>query len=167
MSRRFSFWRINYGTWLRRVLAWDGLLPVGVVLLPYIVQTFFPNRRAIMEVTAVLLPVAAFFLRVGNGRRQIASNQCSKVIRRLQYSAFCLGILPLVLIDCVLILSHLMPPGALFQARSDLIVWMMLAGIYLASMVIAMYPGQTLSDNEWDSSFHVLRAELEQPRRDR
>ena len=165
MSRRFQFSlrTVSYGAWLRRVIAWDGLLPIGFVFLPYMVEVLFPNRRSIMEAIAVVLPIVAFFYRVHNGIAQIASNRCSPATQRLQYCVFCVGILPLILIDCVLILSHLMPPGTLFQAHSDRIVWTVLFGIYLAAMIVAMYPGQAEAEDEWESRFNAVQAELEQP----
>ncbi len=95
-----------------------------------------------MKVTAVTLPIAAFFLRVIAGKHHIASNRCSIAVRRFQFCVFCFGILPLALIDCVLILSLVMPKGALFEADTDRLVWAILFAIYLTSMAVAMYPGR-------------------------
>ena len=55
---------------------------------------------------------------------------------------FCLGILPLVLIDCCFILSDLMPKGALLENKGDRIVLAIMFSVYLVSMIIAMYPGR-------------------------
>ena len=63
---------------------------------------------------------------------------------------FCVGILPLVLMDCFLILSHLMPRGSIFTA-GEWPIWASMLAIYLTSMAVAMYPGRTGAPQcEWD-----------------
>lgn len=135
--------RVNFGFWLLRVLTWDTLLPACVVLLPTVIEILIPNNRVAIEVTAVALPIIGFFVRLGAGRRQIASNNCGVAFRRFQSCVFCVGIFPLVLADSFLILSHLLPQGALFAHRTDCVLWVILVSIYLASMSVAMYPGAT------------------------
>jgi hypothetical protein len=137
-----SIGRVHYGAWVLRIITWDAVLRVCVAFLPLAVKLLFPNRRAAMEVTAVILPIVAFLLRFRAGRRQIGSNRSPRAIQRIQFGVFCLGILPLVLIDSFLILSHLMPPGALWQHPGDRMILVLLFSIYLASMVVAMYPGR-------------------------
>jgi hypothetical protein len=132
--------RVRYGVWALRVITWDAVLPVFVTFLPLGVRLLFPNRRGALELTAVMLPVAAFFLRFRAGKRHINANRCSHRLRRFQLFVFCVGILPLVLIDCVIILSELMPAGAFGAA--DYIALGIMISIYLASMIIAMYPGR-------------------------
>jgi hypothetical protein len=137
--------RVNYGSWLRRLIAWDGLLPVGIAIVPTGIEILLPNRRGAIEVAAVILPITAFFLRVRAGKHQIGSNQCSTAIRRIQFCALCFGILPLALIDCVIVLSHVMPKGAMFEAIfGEDTDWLVLTVpvVYLTSMAVAMYPGQ-------------------------
>ena len=134
---------VNFGVWLLRLVTWDGLLPACVVLLPTAIEVLLPNNRAAIEITAVVLPITGFFLRIRAGRRQIASNNCGRKFRVVQFCAFCLGILVLTLVDAVLILSHVMPQGAVCADRSDVIVWTALISVYLMAMGIAMYPGAT------------------------
>jgi hypothetical protein len=136
---------VGYRAWILRILTWDTALPACVAFIPAGVGTLFRNRRGVMEITAVTLPVAAFLLRLRAGRRHIASNRCPKWARRVQYGVFCLGILPLALIDCCLILSGLMPRGARFANAEDRAVWAVLVSIYLVSMIVAMYPGRVAS----------------------
>lgn len=135
--------QVNLGAWLFRVLTWDGLLPACVVLFPTVIELLLPNNRAAIEVIAVVLPIIGFFLRVRAGRRQIASNKCGAAFRIFQFCMFSLGILVLTLIDAVVILSHVMPPGAWCVDRTDLVVWVILSSVYLTSMGMAMYPGVT------------------------
>jgi hypothetical protein len=98
--------RINYGSWLLRVITWDAILPVFVAAVPLAIETFLPTHRGVMEVTAVTLPVAAFFVRIAGGRRHIASNRCSDPVRRVQFGVFCVGILPLTEKRCQTPLSR-------------------------------------------------------------
>ncbi len=144
--------RVNYGSWLLRLIAWDSLLPACLMLAPLVIETLFPKQRGIMEITAVILPIGAFFLRIRAGKRYIASNRCSQKVRWFQHGALYLGIMPLVLIDCVIILSHLMPKGALLASAGDRIVLGLMFGFYLALMAIAMYPGKDdpLWSDEWN-----------------
>ena len=153
--------QVNYVSWVIRLFAWDGMLPVGIVLAPIGIELLFPNRRGVMEVMAVTLPVAAFLFRIRAGVRHIASNRCSVVVRGLQYFAFGLAILPLVLFDCVMILSHLMPAGALLATAEDLLVWAVFYVIYLLLMAGAMFPGRSgPSPDDWDSFVPLAEREL-------
>jgi hypothetical protein len=144
--------RVNYRSWLLRILTWDTILPVAVAFVPTAIALFLPDRRGVMEIASVTLPIAAFLLRLRIGKRQIDSNRCSVAVRKFQFCVFFVGILPLVLIDCVIVLSHLMPNGALFATSGDLLVWAVLAAIYLASMTVAMYPGSARAANDQHES---------------
>jgi hypothetical protein len=140
--------RVEYTVWILRLVAWDGLLPCVVLLSPRLVEFLLPNRRGAIELTGVILPIAGFFFRVYVGRRHISSNHCSKGVRRFQLVGLGFGIFALFVIDAVVILAHVMPRGALFAHRSDVIVWCIFAGVYLAAMAAAMYPGRTVLKDE-------------------
>jgi hypothetical protein len=135
---------INYGRWALKVITWDALLPSCIAFTPLCIRFFFPNRRGALELTAVILPIIAFLLRFRAGKRYIDSNLCSVFTQKVQLYVFCLGILPLVLFDCFVILSELMPRG-IGEMRKDWVVWVILLSAYLISMIIAMYPGRTES----------------------
>jgi hypothetical protein len=146
-----SLGHLNYGSWFFRVISWDAILPFCLLIVPMLIELCFPNQRGVMEVVAVTLPIAAFLLRIRAGWRHITTNRCSDFVRRFQFFVFCLGILPLVLIDCFMILSHLMPQGAQFATRDDVIVLAIVFAIYLTLMTVAMYPGRALSSPaDWD-----------------
>jgi hypothetical protein len=66
--------RVNYGSWLRRLIAWDGLLPGCIVIVPAAIEILLPNHRGAIEIAALILPITAFFLRVRAGKHHIASN---------------------------------------------------------------------------------------------
>ncbi|MGE5192019.1 MAG: hypothetical protein ACM3U2_05910 [Deltaproteobacteria bacterium] len=133
---------IAYRDWFLRVFCWDGALPVVVVLAPIVAKRLLPNLPGIIELLAIVLPIAALFSRFIAGSRVIRSNHCADSCRQLQFVALAVALVILVLIDAVLILSHNMPAGALFAVESDRIVWTILAAVYLTNMLFAMYPGR-------------------------
>ena len=143
--------RVHYGRWFLKLVAWDGVLPVVVLLAPTVVEQQFPNRREAMEVMAMILPITAFFVRFFVAKRHINSNQCTHLVRCFQIIALCLAILVLLLIDSLIILAHEMPKGALFATTADRIAWVVLSSVYLTTMAFAMYPGRTseLRPVEW------------------
>jgi hypothetical protein len=126
-------------TWLLRVFTWDGVLPFCILAIPYVIHWVLPNNRVIIEITAIALPIAAFFARVVVGHRHIASNNCSRSLRQIQFGVFYLTILVFIMVDCIMILSHLMPKIAL--SDGDYLIFFILIGSYLLAMSVAMYPG--------------------------
>jgi hypothetical protein len=134
---------IAYRDWFLRIFWWDGALLAGVFLAPIIAKRLLPNHPGIIELFAIVVPIAALFSRFVAGSRVIRSNHCGDSCRQLQFVALAVALVFLVLIDAVLMLSHNMPAGALFAAESDRIVWTRLAAAYLTSMLFAMYPGRS------------------------
>lgn len=140
--------RVNYGQWLIRLVTWDGLLPGCIVLAPSVVEFLFPKNREAIELVSVMLPVIGLSIRIRLGSRHIGSNHCSVTIRCFQMCAFILGLLLLGLVECVLVLTHVMPVGALFVDSRDVVIWATVFSIYLFAMAIAMYPGRAISHLE-------------------
>ena len=130
-----------YRIWFGRVIAYDGLLPLLVWLTPWMAATMLPNRRGIIEILAILLPVLGFSIRYVAGRRLIAANFCSRRIRRFQFAGLCAGLVLLGFIDCVIVLLYVMPRGAL-QQPGDWLVLLILLGMYFLLMAGAMFPGR-------------------------
>jgi hypothetical protein len=60
-----------------------------------------------------------------------------------QFIVFGCAALSLVCIDALLILSLVMPRGALWQTETDRILWVVVVSVYLLAMTFAMYPGKT------------------------
>ena len=116
-------------------------LPIFIFLLPTVVKVLFPNRRDAIEITGVTLPIIAFFVRFFVAKRHINSNQCSRLVRRIQFVALCVAILILVLIDSMMILAQELPNGALFATDLDVIVFALLIAMYLSCMAFALFPG--------------------------
>jgi len=139
--------RIDYGSWLFRMVAWDGLFPVVVLTVPMVVQFLFPKQRDAILVPALSLPIAGFFVRMVVGSGYIESNHCGKMLRRLQGLALFCGAMLLVVIDCLLILAREID---LFTAEDEF-VWVILISIYLTLMLIAMYPGRSpVVEDDWN-----------------
>jgi hypothetical protein len=131
---------VRFGAWFGKVLAWDGLMPLGVLLVPRGLTLVLPPDSRIIDIIAVILPIVAFSLRIHVGRRHIAANYCGTVARGFQYVVFSFGILVLVPIDCLTVLSPVLP-GGLFANPQDAEITVIMFSIYLTSMIIAMYPG--------------------------
>ena len=135
---------MNASQWIIRLIAWDGLLPALVWLSPYAIRAIIPNHDKAIEAAAILIPIAALFLRFYMGSKYIFSNHCSRSFRKLQVVLFCLGIFLLLLIDSLMILSTIlpkMPQGHPVHFREMILI----AGafsVYLLLMFIAMYPGR-------------------------
>jgi len=83
---------VNSAHWMWRVVSWDTLLPAFVWVAPYIIELAFPRREGLIEAAAVALPIAAFFLRIHAGRRQIAIIHCADSTRRLQRIVLIIGV---------------------------------------------------------------------------
>jgi hypothetical protein len=131
----------NFSRWMFRLFAWDGLLPAAVWSLPLLLRWCLPGNRGIIELVAVVLPVVGFFVRFYVGTRYIFSNGCGKLLRGCQVVSLVFGILVLVLIDCVMMLTHVMPPGEAFATKQDVLIWTGLYTFYLSMMALALYPG--------------------------
>jgi hypothetical protein len=130
-----------YRIWFGRIFTFDGVLPLMVWLTPWLASIALPNRRGLIEILAVLLPVMGFLVRYFTGRRLIDSNFCSLKVRRCQFASLCVGLVLLGVIDCVIVLLYVMPRGA-FDQLSDWVVFLLLGSAYFLLMAGAMYPGR-------------------------
>lgn len=135
--------RVPFGRWIFRLVAWDGVLPVVVLLAPTVIKVLFPNWRGAIEIAAIALPITAFLIRFYVAKRHITSNECSGLVRCFQFIALCVAILIFLLIDALLILVQDLPNGALVTSETDLIVWAVLITLYLSCMAFVLYPGRT------------------------
>jgi len=151
MKRLVSTGHTNYGFWLIRLLTWDGLLPLCTAVAPYAIKLLFPKQPEAMDIAAVGVAIAALLLRISAGNRHIASNHCSEEVRHLQSCAFVLGIVPLLLMDCFIIVEHQLPGGGPLAHCKDLGPLAIWISFYLTMMAIAMYPGRTSAvRDDWE-----------------
>jgi hypothetical protein len=136
---------VNHRQWLLRVTGWDGLLPLGVAVAPSLIQMLLPNRLGVAAtaLASVILPGVAFHLRIRYGQNHISSNGCSITVRRVQYCAFYVGIVPLALVDFILVFRHADPKGirGILETPADWAGFATCVATYIVAMVVAMYPG--------------------------
>lgn len=131
---------VQYGTWLYRVVAWDGLLPVFTMLVPVVLDYMFPVNPKLRDIAITVVPIVTFFARLSVGVRHVSSNQVGKAVRTVQYLAFILGILVLFTLDGLLLVMSAFRDGQMVKG-DELPVVGVWFGIYLVFMVVAMFPG--------------------------
>jgi hypothetical protein len=141
-GRSTNVGHIDFSGWLFRLLTWDGVLPIGIILVPFVIGAIFPNHEGAIVIAAVALPIVAFFVRIAVGCRHIDENNCGPIFQRVQVWLLLFGIFVLVFIDAMLMISHVMPRGALLATKEDQIAATIAVSLYLAPMIVAMYPGR-------------------------
>jgi hypothetical protein len=130
----------RYYQWLLNILGWDGLLPVAVVAAPNLVALLFPGRQGALELTFVVVPIAAFLIRMANGVNRLRRGE----FYFWQALLFGVAIFFLVGLDAALIMFHLINGGVGVGA------WCALGGlylVYLTMMAIALFPWRLESAN--------------------
>jgi hypothetical protein len=141
-------------SWLFGVVAWDGLLPIGVYFTGRLLR-FLSQRNndvagpLILLASVIVLPVAAFLMRYLVGRRHIHRNNCSESTRRVQFAVFVFGVSNLALGEAWLTLFGIVPNLGPFFGQNDPYVLGAFYCIYLVAMVISMFPGARASDDEF------------------
>ena len=144
------------GTWILRLVGWDGLLPVTIVVVPYLVRLALPQFPNAIAVVAVVLPIAAFFWRLYAGACHISTNRCGEFFRGVQSIALFIGVLIMVLVDALLLCVQDLPGNLLWRDPAAIRMVGTMYAIYFACMVIAVYPGgkdqTTFDDNGIDLS---------------
>ena len=141
-------------TWLTKLIGWDGVLPILLWTTPAVLGWMIPKAEFLIELAAVFLPIAAFLIRMVVGLRMISDNHCRPALRAVQMCVFVLGVILLIFIDCMLILSHLLPPGALWQHPGDRMAFGIIFAIYFSFMALATYPGaQAKPDRRLQNGF--------------
>lgn len=123
--------------WLMRLFGYDGLLPAVVFLLPATLSLLF--NAWVIELTAVALPVMAFFYRSALGLDLIEQNRCRHLFRALQKTALFLGLIVLLLVDAFVILVWSIPVGAM--KFGDYRITLLMYCLYLFLMAAASFPG--------------------------
>ncbi len=143
----------QWSRWLVQLLSWDGLLPLGCWGAIWVVQLFFIQRRGIVELTAVILPTAAFIVRMIVGWRSFQMDREPLWIRSrnpwlrgigtaiylLRVLFFFLGLIVLGFLDSMVILRPLILQ---WRRNPDAFLGMFILNyaIYLACMAMATAP---------------------------
>ena len=135
--------RLNIGGWLLRVFAWDGLVPVAMLLLSWGLALVDAGGNEWIDFLPVALPIVAIFVRLALGIQTISANHCSAQQRQAQLFLLVFGLVLLAVIECMLMLAPTLPPGmGPFDEPGGLQIvgWILLA--YFCFVTVAMYPGR-------------------------
>lgn len=127
--------------WALSLLCWDGLLPLAVIAAPKVVQFAMPMRQGALEITFVVVPVAAFVLRFVNGHMRFQSGQ----MYLWQLAVFYLAIFLLFIIDAMLTMAQ-MVNGPVTSETVQCLCAMYL--IYLVLIAVALFPARALPAGE-------------------
>lgn len=130
--------RVDFRDWFRRVLGWDGVLPIGMAILPAGIMLVWPNADDALAAAAGLVPIAAVILRYYVGRHHLESNRVGPMLRVGQRVAFVAAIFWMCLLECFVMMLHFVPA---IQPVDCVAVGVGYA-VYLATMSFAMYPGR-------------------------
>ena len=126
--------------WLRRLVMWDGILPLAVWGVPRAAQWLLPRERWPIEVFGVALPIVAFMARFLAGLAVVRRQRHRAVFRAVKVVILFFGLFFLLIIDVAMILKLAMPKGA-FEQPGDLVGFAVLYGLYVAAMAVATWPG--------------------------
>lgn len=126
--------------WLRRLVMWDGILPLAVWGMPRAAQWLLPRERWPIEVLGVALPILAFLARFFAAMAVVRRQQPTALLRAVKIVILFFGLFFLLIIDTAMILKLAMPKGA-FEQPGDLIGFAVLYGLYVATMALATWPG--------------------------
>lgn len=127
----------RYSDWILTVLCWDGALPLAVFALPRLAMKVFPGRHGLMELTALVIPICAFFFRGAHGFTRYRNGG----FRFWQTGLFVAAILLLALCDTVFILFVTIPNIA--QDSDWHVLWVIYL-IYVTLMAITFFPARTV-----------------------
>jgi hypothetical protein len=115
-------------------LAWDGVLPLVIALLPPAVDWLFPKDTIAQIGVSVFVPIIAALVRSVIGARQIRS-RCQGELPVLRQIAMAGAILLLLFFEASV--------AALTFAEPPLALWLLPAGFYLAylaALALALLP---------------------------
>lgn len=126
--------------WLRRLVMWDGILPLAVWATPRAAQWLLPGEIWPIEVLGVTLPILAFLARFFAGMAVVRRQQPRAVFHAVKVVILFFGLCFLLIIDVAMILKLAMPKGAV-EGEGDLIGCAVFYGLYVAMMALATWPG--------------------------
>ena len=131
-----------------RSSVWDGVLPLVVLFIPYLV-IFIPNIKQNTESFLLVISVIIIFLiRFSIGRKKISENTCGKIIQKFQHILFSIGVFYMLIIDALICTLAVVPRGEGGIKLEELQFIGLLVMPYFFLMSLAMYPGRTASMDE-------------------
>ncbi len=138
-----KFKPLHWTGWLLRVLTWDGLVPVSMLLLSRGLTLIVVGGGGEFDLLSIILPCIAIGVRLYLGHVAISVNHCTPSVRQAQFISLLLGLILLAVIECALILAATLPPGnGPFDRAEDRQIGYWLLAAYISFVTIAMYPGR-------------------------
>ena len=142
--------RVDHAKWFIHLLTWDGVVPVVMWSLPFLVRRFGPPNNDRFFVFAVVGGlIFGVLLRYAFGMRHIRTNYFSSRVKSLQRIGLLAMIALLVWFECLLCVMPPIPPAGL-KAPEMMFFTAMFSG-YLLFMACVLYPGRRCfheGDNE-------------------
>ena len=141
-----KYHRVDYAKWFFHLFTWDGVVPLVMWSLPFLMRRFGPPNNDQALVFAVVGGlIVGILLRYTVGMRHIRSNYCSVRVKSLQQAGLFAMIALLVLIETLLCFLPPIPPGGLKEP--DVIFFSVVFTVYLIAMAIILYPGRRRSSD--------------------
>lgn len=125
-------------SWLISALAWDGLLPVLIGIIPIVVSVLIPNDPVVGIFTCILLPMFAAFFRASIAQWQL-QRLCFGETPIGRQILLALAIVSLMISEAILSMLVMAPKNE----KVPMGIWWTLGGsyaLYLASILIALSP---------------------------
>ena len=148
--------KLNVGLWITRVLTWDGIVPIAMMLLTWGAEFIGGGQNDWIAFFPIAVPIIAIFVRLYLGFRSISTNHCHPSAQQAQRFLLVFGLILLAVDECALMLAAELPAGngPLDEPRG-LLIFSVLFLTYFLFAVVAMYPGRELltPDNSEDEFF--------------
>ena len=144
MSEPTARTRINCTKWIWRVVTWDGVLPLVMFGLPYLIHWLLPNLDVNQELPVkigigVICVTGA--IRTWVVYLYIHSNACSQLVRKRQELAMVFGLTMLSGFDWFM--AHLVLNGRMLAPEEQILGFCaVLYVMSLSLMIFALYPGR-------------------------
>jgi hypothetical protein len=125
-------------SWLISAVAWDGLLPIVVGIIPLLIGLFAPGDHVLAFFTCGLLPMFAAFVRAAMAHRQL-QRVCHGRMPVIRQFLIALAIISLMVTEAIIAMMAMAPKNE----RVPIEVWWTLAAsylLYLLCIVTALRP---------------------------
>ena len=125
-------------SWLISAVAWDGLLPIVVGIVPLLIGLFAPGDHVLAFFTSGLLPMFAAFVRAAMAHRQL-QRVCHGQTPVIRQFLIALAIVSLMITEAIIAMMAMAPKNE----RVPVEIWWTLGCsylLYLLCIVTALRP---------------------------
>lgn len=160
--------QVIFSKWIKRLITWDGILPMVTLLVPTLLGVLIPSSSDLMTILAVFIAIVSFFVRLGFGLKHLGENRVPCVVQGIQFIFFCVGLLLLTAMDALFMAIQGVSSNQMLLLGEDVAMIGIIYIIYFLCMVIAMFPGTTASNwrdlaesasQQSDTEIHLDRPE--------